>query len=85
MTAPQIVEFPRTSLADIPSVLRNMAANIETGDYGALSRCVVVIQAENGEIGIHGLGAGVTPSDAHLLLAKGQRSLEEMGNAKRFT
>lgn len=59
-----------TSLLDVPAVLRNLAAAMERGDYGAVNGCVVVWDSEEG-LDVSYSGTGEAAPNAHLLLHAG--------------
>lgn len=75
MTNLNIIEFPRTSLVNIPEKLRHLADAIEAGDHGEAASCVVVLNADNLEV--FGFGSEMDGTVAHYLLACAQRKLEE--------
>ena len=63
------------SLANIPQMMRILADKIEAGLYGEVASVVCVMQGES--IQTFGWGSDTTASVAHLLLALGQRNLEQ--------
>ena len=52
-----IYELPRRTLADIPSVLRSIADQMEAGDYGEAEGAVLVLENTEGEIRTFGAGS----------------------------
>jgi hypothetical protein len=41
-----IVEFPKPSLHDIPQMLRNIADDIEAGDFGSVQSGVMLLETD---------------------------------------
>lgn len=70
----KLVEFPQTSLADIPEQLRKLADSIEAGEYENRSECVVVLAGGKG-LSVFGYGEA-TGTVAHYLLCCAQRKIE---------
>lgn len=52
----RLLEFPKQSLQDVPTILRNLANNIESGDYGVPDIAVVVLIDANGKPELFGAG-----------------------------
>ena len=50
MTALNLVRFPRPDYLDTVKALRNLADQIEAGDFGEISSCGVVILGEGMEV-----------------------------------
>jgi hypothetical protein len=76
-----LVLLRETNLLDIPGTLRNIAAAIEEGDYGAAQGCVVVLDADTLEVFY--TGTGEAAPNAHLLLHAGAaRMLQPVLDAK---
>ena len=75
----KLIEFPGTNVADIPARLRDLASAIEEGNFGDAHGLAWVIDCGDGrcEVGYLGHAPGIAGADAHLLLAIGQRKLEE--------
>ena len=69
-----VVEFPYSSLADIPAKLRAIADKIESGEYADVTQAVVVL---NGDLKVFGLGADCLASAAYTYLGLAQRQLEK--------
>lgn len=72
----ELIEFPRSTVHDIPSGLRNLADQIEAGEF--LPHTLVwAIDEGDGEVSVGLLGAAQAPgAEAHLLLAAAMRKLE---------
>jgi hypothetical protein len=70
----EIVEFPTQSVADIPGLLRNIADQVEAGQFGNPACAVLVIEGTAGDWpAVFGLGGEAIPPRALWLLelAKG--------------
>jgi len=52
----KIYELPKTTLQDIPCVLRSIADEMEAGNYGITQGMAIVIEDENGYIRTFGAG-----------------------------
>lgn len=59
-----------TNLLDVPATLRNLAADMESGKFGAVNGCVVVWDSEEG-LDVSYCGTGEAAPNAHLLLHAG--------------
>ncbi len=72
MTA-EIVQLRSYTLRDIPAVLREIASQIESGDFPGVTGCAVVVEGESLDVCL----AGETHSqaDAYMLLAAGMTAL----------
>lgn len=64
----------RPGLADIPGLLRSIADSVETGKFGDVGSCALVLDGDNLEV--FGLGGPANSHTTHYLLALGQRKLE---------
>ncbi|MDR1076376.1 MAG: hypothetical protein LBL59_08810 [Xanthomonadaceae bacterium] len=73
MTA-KLYALPNPGLADIPALLRNIADELEAGEYGEVREGALVLAGTNLEV--FGLGCYADGTVAHYLLACGQRKLE---------
>lgn len=67
--------LPVPGLANIPQLLRNIADELEAGDFGQVAEGVVVLGGESLEV--FGLG-GADGTVTHYLLARAQRKLERI-------
>lgn len=74
----QLVEFPPQYAAlSLPNALRQLADEIEAGEYGEAHNLTWVIDCGNSNIEIGILGKCGDPGiTAHFLLALGQRKIE---------
>lgn len=71
--------LPVPGLADIPALLRNIADNIEAGEYGTgVDAAVLALPCGEGGIEVFGLGSGSDATFSHYLLARAQRKLERI-------
>lgn len=70
----KVVEFPITTLADVATKLRELAEEVERGDYGVARECVVVLAADKLEV--FGFGE-VDGTIAHYLLGCAKRKIEQ--------
>lgn len=76
MTA-TLVEFPKTTLTDVPAGLRAMADAIENGEYGEVALCAWVLSGD-AELSVGLLGHSPSPAaEAHLLYALAQQTMLE--------
>ena len=76
MTA-ELVAFPERDLKDLPRALRALAESVEKGEYDEAHNLAWVMDCGSARIEVGFLGQSPYPgSDAHLLLALGQRKLE---------
>lgn len=74
-----LVDLPTIkNIGSIAERLRDLATLIEEGQFGDAHTLAWVIDCGNGrcEVGFLGRAAGIAGSEAHLLLAIGQRMLE---------
>lgn len=71
----KVLEFPNSSLADIPEKLRNIAELIEDGYFGDAKNCIVVLETDC-LFEVFGLGCEADGTTAHYLLACAQRKIE---------
>lgn len=53
---PQLVNFPRTNLADVPLQLRRLADRIESGEEPASDHAIVVLEHASGGLSVFGFG-----------------------------
>ena len=52
-----ITELPRATLQDVPTVLRSIADQLESGVYGPPLNAVVVTESKEGRIEVFGAGS----------------------------
>lgn len=80
MNGLKVVPIGVSDLRDAPEILRNIAARMEAGDYGEVLTAVVVIFSEDGarRVSVHGMGRESSAAEASVVLALGQRHLEQM-------
>lgn len=71
----KLLEFPHSSLVDLPAKLRQLADDVEKGEYGEARTCIVVLDAATLEV--FGFGAEADGTVAHYLLACAQRIIEQ--------
>lgn len=64
-----LVLLRETNLLDIPATLRNIAADIEAGEFGKAQGCAVVLDADGLEVFY--CGTGEAGPNAHLLFSAG--------------
>lgn len=74
MSKLNVVDFPLTSLADIPAKLRDLADKIESGEHGEPSAAIVVLAGDELEVFGYGEATGTV---AHYLLCCAQRKIEK--------
>lgn len=53
----EIYELTKTTLQDIPRVLRTIANEIESGEYGTVTGAAIVLEEDIGNIRTYGAGA----------------------------
>ena len=76
----ELVDPPSiANVTDVSARLRDLADAIEEGNFGDAHTLAWVIDCGSGrcEVGFLGRAAGIAGSEAHLLLAIGQRMLEQ--------
>lgn len=56
MAVVNIVNLERTSLLDIPGMLRNIADQAEAGEFGPLCRSIIILETQGGELEVFGPG-----------------------------
>lgn len=72
----EVVTLRDYTLRDVPSVLRKIAEQIESGEYGVVDKCaVVVLSDENLDVCL--CGNASTAGDAHILLHAGMLRLAD--------
>jgi len=72
-----VVKFPEDDANNVVAGLRNLADNIEAGQFGDAHNLAWVIDKGDGAISVGLLGRSGSPgAEAHLLLALGLRNLE---------
>lgn len=67
--------LPAPGLQNIPDLLRNIADEIERGEYGDVSEGALVLAGD--QVEVFGLG-NADGTISHYLLARGQRKLERI-------
>ena len=73
----KVVTLPVSNLNDIPVGLRKLADDIESGKHGDAHNLVWVIDEGDGIVSVGMLGQCISAgAEAHLLMAKAQRRLE---------
>ncbi len=74
-----VVELPTFNYADIANGLRDLAASIESGGYGAVSGAVWVIRCGDKAVEVGSLGLMQSPGpESYFLLGLAQRKLEDI-------
>jgi len=71
----KIINFPKTA-HDIPTFLREIADQIEAGEYGDAEHCILVLDGEH----VFGTGDNNTISHGYMMLHAGARQLMERVN-----
>jgi hypothetical protein len=72
-----LVEFPSGNLADIPARLRNLADQIERGEFGNVRNVVWVVATRSEEIETGLLGTSPLPAaDACHMLGRAKHKIE---------
>ena len=75
----KIVKLPTTDLTDIAAGLRNLATQIENGDFNDAHNLAWVIDCGDGVVEVGLLGQSPSPGPlAHYLYCLGQRRLENV-------
>lgn len=72
----EVLNLRDFTLRDVPSVLRKIAEQIESGDFGSVQRCAVVVMNED-DIDICLSGDAHSLGDAHILLHAGMIKLAD--------
>lgn len=74
----EIVSFPtQTAALDIPASLRNLADEIEAGEFGAVLRLAWTIEQENGNIDVGLMGQCSDPAPiTYMMFGMAQRRVE---------
>lgn len=73
----KVVEFPTSGLVSVADGLRNLAAEIESGDHGDAHNLVWVVDCGDGVVGVGLLGKSASPgAEAYYMLGLAQRKLE---------
>ena len=73
---PQLLQFPKIDIADVPRGLREIADQIEAGDFGGAHNLAWVIDCGDGKVEVGMLGrAGEPGAVAHFLFSLGQQKL----------
>uniref|UniRef100_A0A9E7ZNB0 Uncharacterized protein n=1 Tax=Bosea sp. NBC_00436 TaxID=2969620 RepID=A0A9E7ZNB0_9HYPH len=62
-----VVRFPKSNLSDVPAMLRKLADDIEAGERGDVSLCLVVLPRPGDWPAIFGFGPEGDTSDAALV------------------
>lgn len=72
----EVVQIPCTAMHDIPGMLRNLANDIESGELGAVSQLVYVLDVGEGAVDVGLMGQSHSPgTEAYFLLACGQKKI----------
>lgn len=72
----EVVTLRTHTIKDIPAVLREIAGQLESGEFGAFDKCALVIVGEN-DIDVCLCGNASSPGDAHMILHAGMLKLVE--------
>lgn len=72
----KLLTLPTADLGDIPKLLRTIADEIESGEYGEVLEGALVLAGNDLEV--FGLGRPTDGTVAHYLLARAQRKLERI-------
>lgn len=70
----EVVKLRDYTVRDIPSVLRKIAEQIETGEFPGAESCALVVMAEDA-IDVCVCGKASSPGDAHIILHAGMVKL----------
>jgi hypothetical protein len=75
----EVVQLPRIDIQDVPNTLRNLADNIEAGDFGEVVSLAWVLKSANHSIQPGFIGASQSPqADGYLLFNMALRELEKI-------
>lgn len=78
MTA-KLLSFPDVNVGDIPKSLRNLADQIERGDYGDCHNIVWVMDEGDSNISVGLMGKSAEPAPlAYFLMGLGMRKMERI-------
>lgn len=72
----EVVNLREYNLRDIPSVLRKIASQIETGDFPGAESCALVVAAPEA-IEVCVCGEASSPGEAHMILHAGMLKLTD--------
>lgn len=72
----EVITLRTHTLKDVPSVLREIAGQIESGDFGVIeSVALVAVSAEDVDVCL--CGKASSPGDAHMILHAGMIRLAD--------
>lgn len=72
----EVVTLPTHAPKDIPTTLREIADQIENGDFGVVDSCVMVAVAEE-DLDVCLMGKANSIGDAHIILHAGMLRLAD--------